>query len=88
MQGVELNHDTVIDRPVHVAWHVACRDGDGKGNVVPGTVADRGICSPKEYDFWLNSHAGRVARASMHPYTHAPMYPCIIMCAVVVIARP
>lgn len=34
------------------------RDGDRNGNVMPGTVADRGITSPTEYDFWLNSHAG------------------------------
>ncbi|GAX84399.1 hypothetical protein CEUSTIGMA_g11821.t1 [Chlamydomonas eustigma] len=28
------------------------------GNVVPGLVVDREICHPKEFDFYLNSHAG------------------------------
>ncbi|GIL75720.1 hypothetical protein Vretifemale_5434, partial [Volvox reticuliferus] len=31
---------------------------DNKGNVLPGTVVDRGIVSPDAYDFYLNSHAG------------------------------
>ncbi|GAX81360.1 hypothetical protein CEUSTIGMA_g8791.t1 [Chlamydomonas eustigma] len=28
------------------------------GNIMPGTVVDRTICSPVHYDFFLNSHAG------------------------------
>ncbi|GFR49920.1 hypothetical protein Agub_g12029, partial [Astrephomene gubernaculifera] len=31
---------------------------DKNGNVVPGTVVDRGITSPDAFDFYLNSHAG------------------------------
>ncbi|GAX75594.1 hypothetical protein CEUSTIGMA_g3038.t1 [Chlamydomonas eustigma] len=31
---------------------------DRSGNVLPGTVVDTGICSPCEFDFFLNSHAG------------------------------
>jgi len=31
---------------------------DRSGNIMPGTVVDRTICSPYEYDFFLNSHAG------------------------------
>lgn len=34
------------------------RDGDKNGNVMPGTVVDQTICSPRDYDFFLNSHAG------------------------------
>lgn len=34
------------------------RDGDRKtGNVPAGTVVDMGICHPKEFDFYLMSHA-------------------------------
>ncbi|GJN07485.1 hypothetical protein PR202_ga25321 [Eleusine coracana subsp. coracana] len=31
---------------------------DGSGNVLPGTVVDRNICHPTEFDFFLCSHAG------------------------------
>jgi eukaryotic translation initiation factor 2C len=32
---------------------------DGKtGNVRPGVVVDQDICHPREFDFYLNSHAG------------------------------
>ncbi|CAM8949612.1 unnamed protein product [Rhodiola kirilowii] len=31
---------------------------DRSGNVLPGTVVDRKICHPTEFDFYLNSHAG------------------------------
>ncbi|KAK4775311.1 hypothetical protein SAY86_010246 [Trapa natans] len=31
---------------------------DRSGNILPGTVVDRGICHPSEFDFFLNSHAG------------------------------
>ncbi|KAJ9188754.1 hypothetical protein P3X46_000119 [Hevea brasiliensis] len=31
---------------------------DRSGNVLPGTVIDTKICHPKEFDFYLNSHAG------------------------------
>eukprot|EP00192_Tetraselmis_astigmatica_P024724 CAMPEP_0117648132 /NCGR_PEP_ID=MMETSP0804-20121206/227_1 /TAXON_ID=1074897 /ORGANISM="Tetraselmis astigmatica, Strain CCMP880" /LENGTH=472 /DNA_ID=CAMNT_0005453685 /DNA_START=616 /DNA_END=2034 /DNA_ORIENTATION=+ len=33
-------------------------EGDKKGNLIPGTVVDTGICHPHEYDFFLNSHEG------------------------------
>ncbi|KAK1586824.1 hypothetical protein Q3G72_006446 [Acer saccharum] len=32
---------------------------DNSGNILPGTVVDTVICHPKEFDFYLNSHAGR-----------------------------
>jgi eukaryotic translation initiation factor 2C len=32
--------------------------GDRLGNVMPGTVVDKGITGPTEFDFFLNSHAG------------------------------
>ncbi|GAY33520.1 hypothetical protein CUMW_275360 [Citrus unshiu] len=31
---------------------------DRSGNILPGTVVDTQICHPKEFDFYLNSHAG------------------------------
>ncbi|EFJ46144.1 Argonaute-like protein [Volvox carteri f. nagariensis] len=31
---------------------------DQKGNVLPGTVVDKGIVAPDGFDFYLNSHAG------------------------------
>jgi eukaryotic translation initiation factor 2C len=33
-------------------------DQDRSGNVMPGTVVDRGICHPTQFDFYLVSHAG------------------------------
>ncbi|KAK1586518.1 hypothetical protein Q3G72_003381 [Acer saccharum] len=32
---------------------------DNRGNILPGTVVDTVICHPTEFDFYLNSHAGR-----------------------------
>ncbi|KAK1582144.1 hypothetical protein Q3G72_012216 [Acer saccharum] len=34
-------------------------DDNSGGNILPGTVVDTVICHPKEFDFYLNSHAGR-----------------------------
>ncbi|KAK4286389.1 hypothetical protein QN277_002950 [Acacia crassicarpa] len=31
---------------------------DRSGNILPGTVVDTHICHPREFDFYLNSHAG------------------------------
>ncbi|XP_045828871.1 protein argonaute 5 isoform X2 [Trifolium pratense] len=31
---------------------------DKSGNIMPGTVVDTNICHPREFDFYLNSHAG------------------------------
>ncbi|XVE79341.1 hypothetical protein DITRI_Ditri14bG0050400 [Diplodiscus trichospermus] len=31
---------------------------DQSGNILPGTVVDSSICHPREFDFYLNSHAG------------------------------
>ncbi|XP_020214043.1 protein argonaute 5 [Cajanus cajan] len=31
---------------------------DRSGNIMPGTVVDTSICHPREFDFYLNSHAG------------------------------
>ncbi len=37
----------------------ADRDNQDKSsNTLPGTVIDRGICHPTQFDFYLNSHAG------------------------------
>ncbi|CAN1134896.1 Protein argonaute MEL1 [Linum perenne] len=34
------------------------RQTDRSGNILPGTVVDRNICHPTEFDFYLCSHAG------------------------------
>nr|TKW34679.1 hypothetical protein SEVIR_2G321800v2 [Setaria viridis] len=34
------------------------RSADRTGNILPGTVIDRNICHPTEFDFFLCSHAG------------------------------
>ncbi|XP_058762609.1 protein argonaute 5 [Vicia villosa] len=34
------------------------RETDRSGNIMPGTVVDTSICHPREFDFYLNSHAG------------------------------
>lgn len=34
------------------------RDGDRNGNIQPGTVVDTGIVGPRDFEFFLNSHAG------------------------------
>ncbi|KAF7823308.1 protein argonaute 5-like isoform X1 [Senna tora] len=34
------------------------RQTDRSGNILPGTVVDTQICHPREFDFYLNSHAG------------------------------
>jgi eukaryotic translation initiation factor 2C len=39
--------------------------GGKSGNVRPGAVVDTDICSPKEFDFYLNSHAGGLSQAGM-----------------------
>lgn len=31
---------------------------DKSGNILPGTVVDTQVCHPREFDFYLNSHAG------------------------------
>ncbi|KAF8464244.1 Piwi domain-containing protein [Kalaharituber pfeilii] len=32
------------------------RDGDKNGNVLPGTIIEKDVTDPAEYDFYLNSH--------------------------------
>ncbi|KAI5437839.1 argonaute 5, partial [Lathyrus oleraceus] len=34
------------------------KETDRSGNIMPGTVVDTSICHPREFDFYLNSHAG------------------------------
>eukprot|EP00897_Mesotaenium_endlicherianum_P007378 jgi/Mesen1/6669/ME000342S05758 len=48
---VQKRHHTRI-------FPVNAHDGDRKGNIMPGTVVDTGICHPSEFDFYLCSHAG------------------------------
>ncbi|TKY67133.1 argonaute 5 [Spatholobus suberectus] len=38
--------------------HGSRNQTDKSGNIMPGTVVDTTICHPREFDFYLNSHAG------------------------------
>lgn len=40
------------------AEHGSRDQTDKSGNILPGTVVDTQICHPREFDFYLNSHAG------------------------------
>jgi len=49
----------VVNKRHHMrAFPVNSRDGDRKGNVVPGTVLDTGVVSPHCFDFFLYGHSG------------------------------
>ncbi|XP_061375182.1 protein argonaute 5 [Gastrolobium bilobum] len=51
---VQKRHHTRLFPAVH-----GSRDQtDKSGNIMPGTVVDTSICHPREFDFYLNSHAG------------------------------
>jgi len=49
----------VVVQKRHNTRLLPTREGPNeKGNIMPGTVVDRMICNPFEFDFYLNSHAG------------------------------
>lgn len=48
----------VVQKRHHTRLFPVQGEGDRNGNVLPGTIVDRGICHPFEFDFFLNSHAG------------------------------
>eukprot|EP00640_Fibrocapsa_japonica_P002962 CAMPEP_0113935646 /NCGR_PEP_ID=MMETSP1339-20121228/2767_1 /TAXON_ID=94617 /ORGANISM="Fibrocapsa japonica" /LENGTH=264 /DNA_ID=CAMNT_0000937873 /DNA_START=40 /DNA_END=834 /DNA_ORIENTATION=- /assembly_acc=CAM_ASM_000762 len=49
----------VVQKRHHTRFFVKNRDdGDRSGNIPAGTVVDTGVCHPREYDFYLCSHAG------------------------------
>ncbi|KAG2502424.1 hypothetical protein JM16_009627, partial [Phytophthora kernoviae] len=49
----------IVNKRHHMrAFPVNQRDGDRKGNVVPGTVIDTGIVDSHRYDFFLYGHSG------------------------------
>ncbi|XP_014494464.1 protein argonaute MEL1 [Vigna radiata var. radiata] len=53
---VQKRHHTRLFPADHGA---RARDStDRSGNIMPGTVVDTTICHPREFDFYLNSHAG------------------------------
>lgn len=51
---VQKGHRTQLF-PYH---HDDPNSADRTGNVLPGTIVDSYICHPREFDFYLNSHAG------------------------------
>jgi eukaryotic translation initiation factor 2C len=47
----------VVQKRHHVRFFpMNPKDADRNGNVLPGTVVDKAITSPHEWDFYLNSH--------------------------------
>ncbi|RLN55915.1 hypothetical protein BBP00_00008273 [Phytophthora kernoviae] len=49
----------IVNKRHHMrAFPVNQRDGDRKGNVMPGTVIDTGIVDSHRYDFFLYDHSG------------------------------
>ena len=47
----------IVQKRHHTRLYPADNNCDRNGNVMPGTVVDRTICHPREFDFYLNSHA-------------------------------
>nr|POE96118.1 protein argonaute 5 [Quercus suber] len=48
----------VVQKRHHTRLFPTDNQTDRSGNIQPGTVVDRQICHPTEFDFYLNSHAG------------------------------
>ncbi|ETI45958.1 hypothetical protein F443_09597 [Phytophthora nicotianae P1569] len=49
----------VVNKRHHTrTFPINTRDGDRKGNVVPGTVLDTDVVSPHRFDFFLYGHSG------------------------------
>nr|AAS82600.1 putative argonaute protein [Zea mays] len=51
---IQKRHHTRLFPGVHGRRDVT----DRSGNILPGTVVDTEICHPREFDFYLCSHAG------------------------------
>lgn len=48
----------IVGKRHHIrAYATTSRDADRKGNLLPGTIIDRGITHPTRHDFYLQSHA-------------------------------
>lgn len=45
------------------------KDGDKKGNLLAGTVVDKGITHPTDHDFYLQSHGGIIGTSRPSHYT-------------------
>ena len=61
MLGLLPAHSTpseLIDRSPHRFFPQNERDGDKSGNCQAGTVVDREVSHPTEFDFYLQSHGG------------------------------
>ncbi|XP_058785049.1 protein argonaute 5-like [Vicia villosa] len=63
----------VIKRHHTRLFPVTNKETSGKsGNVMPGTVVDTSICHPRDFDFYLNSHAG--IRGTSKPTRYYVLY--------------
>ena len=51
------------------------RDGDRSGNCPAGTVVDRAVAHPTEFDFYLQSHGGLLgtSRPAHYSVRHFPV---------------
>eukprot|EP00850_Spirogloea_muscicola_P007880 SM000041S15439 [mRNA] locus=s41:105499:111602:+ [translate_table: standard] len=48
----------IVQKRHHTRLFATDQNTDRSGNVMPGTVVDTQICHPREFDFYLCSHAG------------------------------
>lgn len=48
----------VVGKRHHVRFFPKLNEGDRSGNCPAGTIVDRDITHPTEFDFYLQSHSG------------------------------
>ncbi|AQK75975.1 hypothetical protein ZEAMMB73_Zm00001d018436 [Zea mays] len=64
---IQKRHHTRLFPGVHGRRDVT----DRSGNILPGSVVDTEICHPREFDFYLCSHAGIQILTNSLCYTYA-----------------
>ena len=56
------------------------RDGDKSGNCPAGTVVDREIAHPTEFDFYLQSHGGLLGTSRPAHYSVSLEFTLVLVC--------
>ena len=70
----------VVGKRHHVRFFpVNERDGDKSGNCPAGTVVDREIAHPTEFDFYLQSHGGLLGTSRPAHYS-VSLWVCLEVC--------
>ncbi|KAK9218308.1 hypothetical protein WN943_006945 [Citrus x changshan-huyou] len=54
------SHKTEPTSPCHRKLLTRCRFMGSPENVPPGTIIDKGVCHPRNNDFYLRAHAGLI----------------------------